>query len=359
MIDGRRKKRPGPAETAEPPAGIESGAGQLLVAHDRAPGPEPRAEQSRPQTAAGQPRPQTAAGQPRPQTPADAKEGGGIRLNLGSRLVRMGVKADHVTIVGLLVAALTGAMVALGYLYVAVAVGTAGCLMDTLDGAVAKAAGSSSKRGAFFDSVTDRVADAFIFGGLAWYFAAGPGKDPGLALLPFGILAVSNVISYERAKAESLGWVAKGGLMERAERLILLGVALLLHIVLVPLLWLLFALCVFTAFQRFFKVWRQATAETAAGSSRLLGWRPARVESRWREWRATSSESRRPRMAPQARLRARRRDEPLSTRVRRMITPEAAGSGHAPRSGRSGRERRAHARDGAGAALRRRLGSGR
>ncbi len=54
-----------------------------------------------------------------------------------------------------------------------------------------------------------------------------PGKDPKLALLPFAIVAVSAVISYERAKAESLGYDAKGGIMERAERLILLGVAML------------------------------------------------------------------------------------------------------------------------------------
>ncbi len=132
---------------------------------------------------------------------------------------------------------MTGLSLATGRFWVGVVLLTVGGLMDTLDGAVAKAAGTSSRRGAFFDSVSDRVADAFIFAGLAWYFAAGPGHDPGLALLPVGILAVGNTISYERAKAESLGFVAKGGLMERAERLILLGLALLTHLLLVPLLW--------------------------------------------------------------------------------------------------------------------------
>ena len=106
--------------------------------------------------------------------------------------------------------------------------------MDTLDGVVAKAAGTASNKGAFFDSVADRVSDALIFGGVAWYFASG--SDPRLAVLPFAIFGVSAVISYERAKAESLGYDAKGGLMERAERLILLGVALLLHVIFVPLL---------------------------------------------------------------------------------------------------------------------------
>ena len=183
---------------------------------------------------------------------------------IGPRLVSMGV-----TVLGMLVAGGTGVVLGLGHLYWAVALVTFGGLMDTLDGAVAKAAGTSSKRGAFFDSVSDRIADMFIFGGLAWYFAAGPGHDPKLALIPFAILGVSNTISYERAKAESLGYVAKGGLMERAERLILLGVALLLHIVLVPILLVLLGLCVMTASQRFFRVWQQASqpAKAADGGS--------------------------------------------------------------------------------------------
>ena len=125
-------------------------------------------------------------------------------------------------------------MIGTGRFWVGVVLLTVGGLMDTLDGVVAKAAGTASKRGAFFDSVADRVADALIFGGMAWYLASG--HDPRLALLPFAILGVSAVISYERAKAESLGYDAKGGLMERAERLILLGIALALHVILVPLL---------------------------------------------------------------------------------------------------------------------------
>ena len=140
----------------------------------------------------------------------------------------MGVTANQVTVVGILLAGVTGVMIGLGRFWIGVVLLTVGGLMDTLDGVVAKAAGTASKRGAFFDSVADRVADALIFGGMAWYLASG--HNPRLALLPFAILGVSAVISYERAKAESLGYDAKGGLMERAERLILLGIALALHI---------------------------------------------------------------------------------------------------------------------------------
>src|SRR5690606_8024412 len=69
----------------------------------------------------------------------------------------------------------------------------------------------------------------------------------------------SLLISYERAKAEALGYDARGGLMERAERLIVLGLALLFDSLLIPALWLMLALTLFTAGQRFVKVWRQAT----------------------------------------------------------------------------------------------------
>jgi CDP-diacylglycerol--glycerol-3-phosphate 3-phosphatidyltransferase len=172
-------------------------------------------------------------------------------------------------------------MIGLGHFWVGVVLLTVGGLMDTLDGVVAKAAGTSSKKGAFFDSVADRVADALIFGGVAWYLASG--SDPRLAVLPFAILAVSAVISYERAKAESLGYDAKGGLMERAERLILLGVALIIHVIFVPLLGLLLALSAITALQRFVKVWRQASPELASAEGARAPWRRGRVESGWHE----------------------------------------------------------------------------
>ena len=77
-------------------------------------------------------------------------------------------------------------------------------------------------------------------------------------MLPFAIMALSSVISYMRAKAESLGLDAKGGIMERAERIIALCLGLLFEPLLVPILWLTLALTFITAVQRFVKVWKQA-----------------------------------------------------------------------------------------------------
>ena len=129
-------------------------------------------------------------------------------------------------------------------------------LPDVLDGAVAKASGTASPRGAFFDSVSDRLTDALLLGGVAWYLAT---TQPGrVAVLPLAVSAASMLVSYERAKADSLGFDARGGLMERAERLVALGIGLLFSQVLVAVLWVMLILTLFTAGQRFAKVWSQA-----------------------------------------------------------------------------------------------------
>ncbi|MDQ6784876.1 MAG: CDP-alcohol phosphatidyltransferase family protein, partial [Actinomycetota bacterium] len=144
-----------------------------------------------------------------------------------------------------------------GHLLIGLILLIASAVPDLLDGALAKASGRSSVRGAFFDSVADRVTDGLVLSGVAWYLQS---KHHGhLFLLPMAVLAASLLISYERAKAESLGFDAKGGIMERAERIIVLCVGLLLGFLLVPLLWVMLALTLFTAAQRFVKVWRQAT----------------------------------------------------------------------------------------------------
>ena len=88
-----------------------------------------------------------------------------------------------------------------------------------------------------------------------------------MAMLPFAVMALSSLISYQRAKAESLGLDAKGGLMERAERIVLLCIGLLFEPLLVPVLWVMLALTAITAVQRFVKVWRQAAGRPGHGGA--------------------------------------------------------------------------------------------
>ncbi len=175
---------------------------------------------------------------------------------LGNGLRKTGLTPDHLTVLGLLVAVGAAVAIGAGQLRLGLLLVILAALPDLLDGALAKASNTSSQRGAFFDSTIDRFADALLFGGVAWYFASA--KSPHMAMLPFAVMALSSVISYMRAKAESLGLDAKGGLMERAERIIALCLGLLFPVLLIPILWITLALTAVTAVQRFMKVWKQA-----------------------------------------------------------------------------------------------------
>lgn len=248
---------------------------------------------------------------------------------VGRALVRLRVTANVLTLLGLAMSVVTAVLVGAGdFAWGAVAMVATG-VSDLLDGPVAKASGTASVRGAFLDSVADRASDAFLYGGLAWYLAAH--HRGATALIPFAILAATGLISYERAKAELLGLAAKGGLMERAERFIVLGLCLIAAAVdpvaLVPGLTVFLVLVLGTAAGRFTKVWRAAPPAPApvrpdplrsAAPGHLAGrrvalrhvpprrptgravpgaipgapmaatirWRPGRVDSRWRAWRA-------------------------------------------------------------------------
>src|SRR6476660_3025110 len=150
---------------------------------------------------------------------------------VGAQLERTGLRADHLTAVGVLMAVGAAVAIGAGALRAGLLLLILTALPDVLDGAVAKASGTASPRGAFFDSVADRLTDALLLGGVAWFLATThPGR---VAVLPLAVLAVSMLVSYERAKADSLGFDARGGLMERAERLVALGIGLLFSQVLV------------------------------------------------------------------------------------------------------------------------------
>ncbi len=180
---------------------------------------------------------------------------------MGESLRKMGVTPDLLTVAGLLLAVAAGISVGAGALRLGLLLVILAALPDLLDGAVAKAGNTASQRGAFFDSVIDRVTDALLLGGVAWYLASNDSAH--MSVLPFAVMAVSATISYERAKAESLGLQAKGGLMERAERIILLCLGLLFDNLLVPILWIMLVLTAITAVQRFVKVWKQAAVAPA------------------------------------------------------------------------------------------------
>ncbi len=239
---------------------------------------------------------------------------------VGQRLHRYGVTADVLTATGLVSATATAVAVGTGHLHLAIGLLILTGLHDLLDGPVAKASGTTSLRGAFFDSVTDRVADALILGGVAWYLVS---THPGhLVLLPFAVLGATSLVSYQRAKAESLGLSARGGLMERAERMILLGFGFLSPMFLVPVLWIMLVLTMATAVGRFVKVWRLAEPPVPVVTAR-----------RHRRARGVARSGGRKASASPSRWRARRQGE-LSSRSGRTWRARHARQGIRQRTGR-------------------------
>ncbi|MGH9030249.1 MAG: CDP-alcohol phosphatidyltransferase family protein [Acidimicrobiales bacterium] len=221
---------------------------------------------------------------------------------VGKTLVRAGVNADVLTVFGLVMSVVTAFVVGSGHLVLGIVMLFPTGLPDLFDGPVAKASGTASVRGAFFDSVADRVSDAFLYGGVAWYLVSH--HHGNMVLLPFAIVAMTSLVSYERAKAELLGVSSGGGgLMERAERFILLGVCFLAGAVdssaFVPALWIFFAMVTATAAGRFVRTWQKAQGpvrparlerRTSIGFAelsrrRMARWRDLRADSRWRAGR--------------------------------------------------------------------------
>ena len=181
-------------------------------------------------------------------------------------LLKLGVHPDLVTLVGTLgVAAGALAFYPRGELFVGTLVITAFVFSDMIDGAMARKSGTSSTFGSFWDSTLDRIGDAAIFGGLALYFANSGDSYLYLCLSLFCLVA-GNLTSYARAKAESLGLDARGGIAERSDRLVLIlaatGLSALFDLpVLLELgLWVLAAASAYTVAFRILKVRRQAIA---------------------------------------------------------------------------------------------------
>ena len=210
-----------------------------------------------------------------------------------------GLAPDHLTALGLVLAVPTAWAIATGRLGLGLGLLIGSAVPDLLDGALAKASGRASIRGAFFDSVADRVTDALMLSALAWYLQDT--HRGHVFMLPIAVLGVSLLVSYERAKAESLGFTAKGGLMERAERIVVLCATLAFSFLMIPLLWLMLVLTGATAIQRFVMVWKQANA---AGhrpppaerrvSVRRPGMETAPMGARWRAWREANGWAVRP-----------------------------------------------------------------
>jgi CDP-diacylglycerol---glycerol-3-phosphate 3-phosphatidyltransferase len=170
-------------------------------------------------------------------------------------LLRIGVSPNAVTVAGT-VGVLFGALVfgARGYLVAGALIVTFFALTDALDGTMARMRGGNGKFGALLDSSMDRIADAAVFGAVAYYLA-GEGNPYGGMVAALISLAFGQVVSYVKARAQSLGLDADVGIAERLERLLIVGVGGLLGAAglewgLPAALWVLSVLSVITVGQR-------------------------------------------------------------------------------------------------------------
>ena len=191
---------------------------------------------------------------------------------LARGLLRIGLSPDAVTVIGTV-----GTCAAALWFFpreqwvVGTLIITALVISDLLDGTMARMSGRSGPWGAFLDSTLDRVADGAIFGGVVLGLAhAGDTLSAAAALLA---LVGGGVVSYAKARAESIGVECNVGIAERAERIIVLLLAVFLTGLGVPYVlpvavWLLAALTWITVGQRILHVRRQlrtaATPEDAA-----------------------------------------------------------------------------------------------
>ncbi|SEQ61485.1 MULTISPECIES: phosphatidylinositol phosphate synthase [Micrococcaceae] len=182
-------------------------------------------------------------------------------------LLRIGVSPDAVTIIGT-AGVVVGALVfyPLGQLWWGTLFITAFIFSDVLDGIMARMQAVGGRWGNFLDSTLDRIADGALFAGLAVWFFTGGANVP-IAMMATVCLVLGMVVSYARAKAESLGFTANVGIAERAERLVSVLVVTgftglgLPSVVLLVTLSLLALASFITVVQRVVSVRRQALAE--------------------------------------------------------------------------------------------------
>lgn len=148
----------------------------------------------------------------------------------GAILHRLNIHPDALTVAGLVVVAIASVFIARGQFPLAGIILVLGLPLDALDGATARAMGRKDNFGSVLDSTLDRYADAFIFGGLSYYFAVQGRFE--MMLLALAALIGSFVVSYVRARAGEAGLSVKIGLFDRFVRVIIIVLILFVPILL-------------------------------------------------------------------------------------------------------------------------------
>jgi CDP-diacylglycerol--glycerol-3-phosphate 3-phosphatidyltransferase len=183
----------------------------------------------------------------------------GILSPLVTLLSKWKLSPNSLTVAGVVITAFGAAAFGMGFIRPAGLLILTGGICDTIDGMIARLGGKASRFGALLDSSVDRYAEFCMFVGIAAYFIhrADYGTSAGAVLALCG----SFMVSYTRARAESLGFEARIGIMQRPERILLIGLGALIHIAVFKLaIWLVALLANWTALQRIRYAYKQDSA---------------------------------------------------------------------------------------------------
>ena len=162
---------------------------------------------------------------------------------------------NAVTLLGLALTGVAAYLAAQGHFTIAGVVFLAASALDMLDGALARLTNQATRFGAALDSMADRLGEASILIGIAWFYLRTD-NDAGV-ILAFGATVASYMVSYLRARGEGLGIVMKEtGLGTRTERVLIMAAGLLTGLVIAAMA-LVLALSAFTSGQRLYHLWRQ------------------------------------------------------------------------------------------------------
>jgi len=180
-----------------------------------------------------------------------------------SALGRSPLTPNQVTVVGVVLTFIAAGLIAFGHLRWAGVVLILAGTCDILDGALARSTNASYPYGAFLDSTLDRYAEGAVYLGLAAYFITiQPPLQEWLILATLAALAGSFLVSYVRARAQSLGFACKSGLFQRPERVVATLIGLLFGgWILYGIVFLLAVVTNITALQRIREVWLQGRAQ--------------------------------------------------------------------------------------------------
>lgn len=186
----------------------------------------------------------------------------GYLLQVGRLIARTGVTPNQLTLIGLGLNVLVAIVIATGEFRLGGVLLLIASAFDMLDGAVARATQSISKVGGFLDSTLDRYSEVVVYLGVLIYLLDTDDARTASILVVVASTGAL-MISYARAKAESIGYTASVGLAARPERVVLLALFLIFGWT-IWALWLLALVTHITAITRIVHVWRLASQDGPA-----------------------------------------------------------------------------------------------